>query len=310
MTGSLIQSLAGELADSLEAVSNPEQVAEAHAARIRAKRLRYLLEPLSRRVAGAKTLVGRLKQLQDLLGQVHDLQVLAGEIDSSLAALSKAPPTGRFGPARAGGAPQTGRAGRRRRVRPISWPMEPLTVALRFRSRTDELSRRLTGDTPTDSEPGPESAGRGGQRKTRVERTESGPRVTGVCAECRRPLARSAASFASFLTRRADSFTCCDRLPSLLDRFLHFGRVLLDLCLDRFLHRRLHRDSFTRSAVLLCPIHQLVAGRTHEHRLPAGYRVTRAQNQPHHGGADGDGNGICSAWCCRLVLIRRVWTRA
>jgi hypothetical protein len=70
-------------------VVKPENVAEAHAARISAKRLRYLLEPLARRAPGVKALVGRLKQLQDLLGNFHDMQVLAEEIDASLAALSR-----------------------------------------------------------------------------------------------------------------------------------------------------------------------------------------------------------------------------
>jgi len=47
-----------------------------HRARIAVKRLRYLLEPLSESDAAARDLVGRLKQLQDVLGEAHDLQVL------------------------------------------------------------------------------------------------------------------------------------------------------------------------------------------------------------------------------------------
>jgi CHAD domain-containing protein len=89
VTGSLIQSIAAELSVSLQAVGGPEHVSEAHAARIYAKRLRYLLEPLSRRAPGAKALVGRLKQLQDVLGHVHDMQVLSQEVESSLVALSR-----------------------------------------------------------------------------------------------------------------------------------------------------------------------------------------------------------------------------
>jgi CHAD domain-containing protein len=159
VTGSLIQSLAGELADSLEAVSNPEQIAEAHEARIRAKRLRYLLEPLSRRVAGAKTLVGRLKQLQDLLGRVHDLQVLVGEIDSSLAALSKGTPDRPLA-ARPGLEALRKLAEQDAGVSFARFQAEwSPDRALRFRIRADELGRRLTGDTPTDSEPGPGTAG-------------------------------------------------------------------------------------------------------------------------------------------------------
>jgi hypothetical protein len=47
-----------------------------HRARIAVKRLRYLLEPLTDSDASARDLVGRLKQLQDVLGEAHDLQVL------------------------------------------------------------------------------------------------------------------------------------------------------------------------------------------------------------------------------------------
>jgi CHAD domain-containing protein len=88
-TGRLVQHTAAELADRLQVVTRPEHVSEAHAARICAKRLRYLLEPLSHRAAGAKALVGRLKQLQDVLGHLHDMQVLSQEIQSSLAALPR-----------------------------------------------------------------------------------------------------------------------------------------------------------------------------------------------------------------------------
>jgi CHAD domain-containing protein len=156
VTGSLIQSLASELTDSLEAVSNPE-LAEAHTARIRAKRLRYLLEPLSRRLAGAKALIGRLKQLQDLLGQVHDLQVLGGEIDSSLAALSKGTPDRPLA-ARPGLEALRKLAEQDARVAfarfQAEWSHDRI---LRFRIRADELGRRLTGDTPTDSPRAPGS---------------------------------------------------------------------------------------------------------------------------------------------------------
>jgi CHAD domain-containing protein len=89
VTGELVSSHVEQLGESLQAVSNADQKTEAHSARIAAKRLRYLLEPLSRRVQGAKSLVGRLKQLQDVLGDLHDMQVLGEEIGSSQAALSK-----------------------------------------------------------------------------------------------------------------------------------------------------------------------------------------------------------------------------
>src|SRR6185503_11507583 len=78
------------LGERLEAVRDGAAVAEAHAARIAAKRLRYLWEPLSRRVPRARALVGRLKQLQDALGELHDMQVLTEKITASIATQEKA----------------------------------------------------------------------------------------------------------------------------------------------------------------------------------------------------------------------------
>ena len=47
-----------------------------HAARIRVKRLRYLLEPFTRADPAVRKMVGRLRGLQDLFGKLHDLHVL------------------------------------------------------------------------------------------------------------------------------------------------------------------------------------------------------------------------------------------
>jgi CHAD domain-containing protein len=91
VTGELIRRHAAELGESLSAVRTADQIEEVHQARIAAKRLRYLLEPLVRRVAGTKRLTAQLKGLQDALGQLHDLHVLAEEIASALEALSRRP---------------------------------------------------------------------------------------------------------------------------------------------------------------------------------------------------------------------------
>jgi CHAD domain-containing protein len=88
-TSGLIRDHATELGESLSAVKGPDDVTEAHAARIRAKRLRYLMEPIGRRAPGARVMVSQLKQLQDLLGTLHDMHVLAEEIESGLTALSR-----------------------------------------------------------------------------------------------------------------------------------------------------------------------------------------------------------------------------
>jgi CHAD domain-containing protein len=54
--------------------------ADLHATRIAAKRLRYLLEPVEDRVPQGKTLIARLKQLQDVFGGLTDAHELEGEL--------------------------------------------------------------------------------------------------------------------------------------------------------------------------------------------------------------------------------------
>ncbi len=103
LSGLLASSLA-ELQARLHAPSGPEDEAGIHRARIRGKRLRYLLEPL-RGTPGvdARDAVKRLKGLQDLLGELHDLHVRGAEL---AALLEEAPPApgGRPAPAEGGGA--------------------------------------------------------------------------------------------------------------------------------------------------------------------------------------------------------------
>jgi CHAD domain-containing protein len=89
VTGGLVQRHTAQLAKRLTSVGRAEDVTQAHAARLGAKRLRYLLEPLSRRAPGVKALVGRLKELQDSLGTFHDMHVIAEEIQTALASLSR-----------------------------------------------------------------------------------------------------------------------------------------------------------------------------------------------------------------------------
>lgn len=88
VTGELIRAQVAELADDLSRVQGAEDVKGSHAARISAKRLRYLLEPLARRAPGVRSLVTQLKEVQDTLGDLHDRHVLAAEIAATGSALS------------------------------------------------------------------------------------------------------------------------------------------------------------------------------------------------------------------------------
>jgi CHAD domain-containing protein/CYTH domain-containing protein len=80
----LIEEHAADLQASLAEVKTAEDEDEAHRARIRGKRLRYLLEPLQGPAPEAKGLIKRLKSLQDLLGELHDTSVLAEEVVAGL----------------------------------------------------------------------------------------------------------------------------------------------------------------------------------------------------------------------------------
>jgi CHAD domain-containing protein len=92
VTGELIQQQATQLADHLARVREAADIREAHRTRIRIKRLRYLLEPIARHASRARGLITRLKEAQDLLGELHDLHVLSEEIASSVATLSGSNP--------------------------------------------------------------------------------------------------------------------------------------------------------------------------------------------------------------------------
>lgn len=75
-TAGLLREQAAELAAHLDTVRAPEDTAEAHAARLAVKRVRYLLEPLRRACPSAKPLVKELATFQDCLGTYNDARVL------------------------------------------------------------------------------------------------------------------------------------------------------------------------------------------------------------------------------------------
>jgi CHAD domain-containing protein len=113
-----------------------------HQARIAAKRLRYMLEPLSAVLDGGADLVQRLKQLQDNLGELHDLSVLEEEVRIALEAAAVAR-AGRIWELTLDDEPEPPaiRAAQRRRQNPGLF-----AVAQRSRVRREMLFRQLKAE--------------------------------------------------------------------------------------------------------------------------------------------------------------------
>jgi len=84
--GSLMQKRVGSLSAQLREIRTAEDNAQAHAARISAKRLRYLVEPIGKAVPETTPLVERLKELQDSLGDLHDTNLLIYKIGTAMEA--------------------------------------------------------------------------------------------------------------------------------------------------------------------------------------------------------------------------------
>jgi CHAD domain-containing protein len=86
----LLHRYAARLARRVGRVESAGAEEQAHRARIAAKRLRYLADPLAQLIeashppARSGQLVQRLKALQDLLGQLHDAHVLGNELAAAL----------------------------------------------------------------------------------------------------------------------------------------------------------------------------------------------------------------------------------
>jgi CHAD domain-containing protein len=76
----LVEGLASELRQQLEAVRASHDQEQAHAARITGKRLRYLLDSVSDLVPVAGAVARRLGVLQDVLGALHDAHLFSSEI--------------------------------------------------------------------------------------------------------------------------------------------------------------------------------------------------------------------------------------
>jgi CHAD domain-containing protein/CYTH domain-containing protein len=80
----LLRQHAADLEARLAAVRGADDEEDAHEARISAKRLRYLLEPVREESDGVRVLVDHLKVLQDLLGELHDMHILEAVLEADL----------------------------------------------------------------------------------------------------------------------------------------------------------------------------------------------------------------------------------
>ncbi|PYQ62621.1 MAG: metal-binding protein [Acidobacteria bacterium] len=79
-TARILHHQVAQLEQHLAKTADADDETEAHQARISAKRVRYLLEPLVDEIPGAPPIVKRFKALQDLLGELHDAHVLEARL--------------------------------------------------------------------------------------------------------------------------------------------------------------------------------------------------------------------------------------
>lgn len=83
-TAELLRDHAKVLAETLAPAHSAEDTELLHRARIEAKRLRYILEPLRHELEDARRLVKGLKFLQDILGELQDTRVMTETISEAL----------------------------------------------------------------------------------------------------------------------------------------------------------------------------------------------------------------------------------
>jgi len=86
VTAGILRRQVEDLENRLARIEDAGSVEEAHEARIRAKRVRYLLEPLAEEIPETAPAVKRFKGLQDLLGELHDAHVMEAELVEAVGA--------------------------------------------------------------------------------------------------------------------------------------------------------------------------------------------------------------------------------
>lgn len=79
-----------EMERALWRAATSADVQTLHNTRIQVKRLRYLLEPMQEEIKDGKQIIKQLKELQDLLGDLHDVHLHAQEIAHAVEAAAAA----------------------------------------------------------------------------------------------------------------------------------------------------------------------------------------------------------------------------
>jgi CHAD domain-containing protein len=83
-TAAILRGQVADLKADLARIEDAGDDRQAHAARISAKRLRYLIEPFADEIPEVSPIVKRFKGLQDLLGELHDAHVLEVELEKAV----------------------------------------------------------------------------------------------------------------------------------------------------------------------------------------------------------------------------------
>ena len=80
VTQAALREHSAKLRGQLNEIDSVDSVRATHRARLAVKRLRYILEPLSKAIPDARDVIVELKAMQDTLGALRDLQILQMQI--------------------------------------------------------------------------------------------------------------------------------------------------------------------------------------------------------------------------------------
>ncbi len=162
-----LRGLWGAFAGALAAARDGDDAA-VHAARIAAKRLRYLIEPACEGLSSAKPALARLRALQDILGEVNDLRQLA-----DIAARAAAELEATALRALASGSEKVRRPPERTGLREIERRIAPRRAALRERLSDEWLNDEATASAALGEAMRRLEAELGGERAQRTRRANA-----------------------------------------------------------------------------------------------------------------------------------------